>query len=506
MAASACSRSPSSSSTRAIWSGASGTRASIRSSMPCRCRAGLLYTSKLGALLLIGLLLQLVVIAVRHRRPDLQGLPHLRARAVRLRPAGPAHGRILPDRGAGPVFPGAAAEQAPRSVRHGALLRGGHRAAHRGVRAPPVSVWRQPRLRLLGHERLRPHARAWGWFNLYWTLAALLLAGLTALLWVRGQTPGLRQRLRLARAASARGRRIAVLRRGARLRRHRRLHLLQHQRPQRVPDLVRSQAAAGRLRAAVQAATRSSRSRGSPTCASTSTFAPRPAGCACSGRYQLENKTAAPIGTVHVNLVHPGVKIHRLGLGALAGPTTRDERLQFYTFALPAPLPPGGTAPPGLRPRIRAHRLQEQRRHRRGGRQRHLRQQQLPAPAGLPRGRRAERRRRPAQARSCRPGRAWPTCTTSGRASATTSRRDADWIDFAATACTSPDQVAFVPGYLERDLQRGRPPLLRLRQPGQDPALLLGAVGPLRHPARSLRRRCRSRSTTTPGTSTTSIG
>jgi ABC-2 type transport system permease protein len=32
---------------------------------------------------------------------------------------------------------------------------------------------------------------------------------------------------------------------------------------------------------------------------------------------------------------------------------------------------------------------------------------------------------------------------------------DADWIDFAATACTSPDQVAFVPGYLERTYSEG---------------------------------------------------
>ena len=39
----------------------------------------------------------------------------------------------------------------------------------------------------------------WGWFNLYWSLAALILALLSSLLWVRGQETGLRHRLRLAR-------------------------------------------------------------------------------------------------------------------------------------------------------------------------------------------------------------------------------------------------------------------------------------------------------------------
>ena len=35
---------------------------------------------------------------------------------------------------------------------------------------------------------------------------------------------------------------------------------------------------------------------------------------------------------------------------------------------------------------------------------------------------------------------------------------DADWINFAASACTSPDQIAFVPGYLSASGRRRRRP------------------------------------------------
>ena len=39
---------------------------------------------------------------------------------------------------------------------------------------------------------------AWGWFNLYWSLAPLVLVVAVHLLWPRGQETGFRQRLRLA--------------------------------------------------------------------------------------------------------------------------------------------------------------------------------------------------------------------------------------------------------------------------------------------------------------------
>jgi hypothetical protein len=44
---------------------------------------------------------------------------------------------------------------------------------------------------------------AWGWFNLYWSLAAIVLALLSIWLWPRGQDTGFRQRLRLALQRSA---------------------------------------------------------------------------------------------------------------------------------------------------------------------------------------------------------------------------------------------------------------------------------------------------------------
>ena len=53
--------------------------------------------------------------------------------------------------------------------------------------------------------------RPWGWFNLYWSLAAVALALPSIRLWPRGQDTGLRQRLRLAWHAPRRVRWLLAL-------------------------------------------------------------------------------------------------------------------------------------------------------------------------------------------------------------------------------------------------------------------------------------------------------
>jgi ABC-2 type transport system permease protein len=295
--------------------------------------------------------------------------------------------------------------------------------------------------------------QAWGWFNLYWSLGALLLAGLTALLWPRGQTTGLRQRLRLARGRLRGGTRVAfgatalafaatgafifyntnVLneyrtssdgdRRLVDYERRYRRHLNEPQ--PRVTDV--------RVHFDIRPETRVLR---------------------VNGRFRLENKTTTPIGVVYVNLIDPDVKIHRLGIGAQAGPTTRDDHLGFHTFTLPGPLPPGGTVPldfdleyapsgfknGGARAVVVANGT-------------FVNSGVLPALGYLEDAELSDDDDRRKRKLPPRPRMADLNDQRARQRNYISP--DADWITFAATACTSPDQVAFVPGYLERTYSEG---------------------------------------------------
>ena len=82
--------------------------------------------------------------------------------------------------------------------------------------------------------------------------------------------------------------------------RARRIHLLQHERPERVPHARTGRSAAGRVREALRALRETCRSRRSParSCASRSIPTSRPSTCAA--RYRLVNRTGVPIDSVHV--------------------------------------------------------------------------------------------------------------------------------------------------------------------------------------------------------------
>ena len=156
-----------------------------------------------------------------------------------------------------------------------------HPAAHRGVRAQPLPLRRRPRLRLFGHEPLRPLPGAVGLVQPLLVALRGLLVVLSNLLWVRGQETRLRHRLRLAVARSRRARpggAGGVLLLG--FAGHRRVHLLQHQHPQPVPDRRPTASASGRTTSGSTSATRRSPSRASPTCACTSISGRRRAPCA----------------------------------------------------------------------------------------------------------------------------------------------------------------------------------------------------------------------------------
>ena len=86
------------------------------------------------------------------------------------------------------------------------------------------------------------------WFNLYWTFAAGVLVCLTYAGWVRGHESRLAAAVAIRARAAARARALGGAAPARGLRRDRRLHLLQHERPQRVRAVGRSGTAAGGVR------------------------------------------------------------------------------------------------------------------------------------------------------------------------------------------------------------------------------------------------------------------
>ena len=165
-----------------------------------------------------------------------------------------------------------------------------------GLRAQPLQVRRQHPVHVLRHERLRPLPAAAARVPGATTAPGpLLLVVLAYLFWVRGTTERLAQPAR----GGARARRRSPCSRTAgvgalAIAAPRRLHLLQHQRPQPLPHANDAMQAQRRLREEVQAAReRAAAARSSPwTWPSTSI---RRAAGADARHLTLVNKNAVPV-------------------------------------------------------------------------------------------------------------------------------------------------------------------------------------------------------------------
>ena len=170
-----------------------------------------------------------------------------------------------------------------------------------------------------------------------------------------------------------------------------------------------------------------------------------------TGRFQLTNKTDAAIPTVYVNLASD-TTIHKLALGGLDRPTRSDDRLEFYSFKLPVPLAPGATSD------LEFDLEQAPRGFKNGGTDAtamgngtFVHSNLLPSIGylkGVEMGDDDDRRKRGLAPRP----RMADLEDAAGRQNNYVSQ-DADWISFVSSACTSPDQVAVVPGYLKREWQ-----------------------------------------------------
>ena len=332
------------------------------------------------------------------------------------------------------------------------------------------------------------------------------------LLWVRGTDAG------LARRAARRRRRASGGRCGWRsrprllgVRRHRRLHLLQHQRPQ--PATCPSD----ERRAAAGATTRRSTSSYEDVAAAahhrgrgwTSTSIPSERAVdAARPLPAASTRPASRSSVLHVSLDPQRRASATLELPARHRVEHRRPELGYCDL----PPRPAARARRGAdlafdarcrQPRLRQRRLATPRSSHNGT---FFNNRDYFPHLGYDADARARRTATSAASTACRRSMRMAQARRPARRAATPTSPDADWIDFETTVSTSADQIALAPGYLQREwTEDGR----RYFHYEMDaPILNFYAFLSARYAgeARPLERRARSRSTTTPRTPTTSTG
>jgi hypothetical protein len=308
-----------------------------------------------------------------------------------------------------------------------------------------------------------PYAAALFWFHLYWGIGAVLLAIVTNLLWVRGMETSWRNRLRLAGARLSRAVAGGLAFAGFLfvvvggyiyynthvLNRYRTTFTIEEERAQYEIKYKRFQTLAQPRLTDVQVDV---------------DLYPDRRVAIFRGKEWLENKTDAPLDQVGITIwpedvhviPHPQIEVQTLTLEGGQRPVIEDAGLGFYVYRLPKPLPPHGRIAldfalsypnPGFvnsEPNTDIVRngsfvnssylpfigyfqdvqlVDDSVRHRHG----------LQKSPGLPKLEDAAARQ-------------------SNYIAAT-----ADWVNFEGTVSTSPDQIALMPGYLQKEwVQAGR--------------------------------------------------
>jgi ABC-2 type transport system permease protein len=290
--------------------------------------------------------------------------------------------------------------------------------------------------------------RAWGWFNLYWSLGALILVVLAVWLWPRGQDTGLRQRLALARQRSAGAPRwllAAILAGFAGTGGFIYYNTNVLNQYQSRADLQREQVDYERLYKKHQ-------DEPQPRVTDVQVHFdiwPERNAVRMTGRFQLTNRNPVPVRTVYLNLASH-TKIHRLAVAGVAKPTRADDRLEFYAYELPVPLAPEASislefdlerAPRGFtNSGLDAAAM---------GNGTFVHNTYLPV-IGYARGAEIaddkDRRKRGLVERP-----RVPSLENVAARQRNYISQDADWVSLVASACTAPDQIAIVPGYLKRE-------------------------------------------------------
>jgi hypothetical protein len=297
-----------------------------------------------------------------------------------------------------------------------------------------------------------PFLRPWAWFNLYWLVAAGLLALVSSLLWVRGGETGLRARFHEARRRSGKGTRLLavtglVLMVGIGSYIYYNTNVLNHYSTSADDrrDATDYERQYKPLAHAPSPRVEAVRVRFD--------LFPERRALAASGSYSLRNRSDSPITQVMVNLPDEMV-VRKLALGPLAAPTRTDRRQGVYGFTLPGPLPPGESLT------LTFDLAFEPRGFRNGGEPTgvagngtFVNSALLPA-LGYQRDRELgdddERRKRGLPSRERMADLDDPHARQQNYVTP-----DADWITAQVTVCTRPDQIGLAPGAVVRRFSEG---------------------------------------------------
>jgi ABC-2 type transport system permease protein len=296
-----------------------------------------------------------------------------------------------------------------------------------------------------------PFMRAFGWFNVYWCLAGALLALASSLLWVRGGETRLGRRWSEARRRFGKGARLAALgtgllfvatgafifyntnvlnqyRTAAEERRQAEAYE-RHYKPQAADPEPRIEAAELRF-----------------------DLFPERRAVVASGTYTLRNRTGGPIQRLLVNLSDE-LTVRRLTVGAVPASAV-DRRQGVYTFVLPSPLLPGEAAP------LAFEVADEPRGFRNGGEPTEVVSNGSFVNAGLLPHLGYQRGRELSDDDDRRKHHLPPRERMADLDDAAAAQRnyitpDADWITSTVTVCTQPGQIALAPGAVVRRFTEG---------------------------------------------------
>ena len=288
----------------------------------------------------------------------------------------------------------------------------------------------------------------WLWTTLYWGAFALLLAVLSNLLWVRGEETGSAWRLRMMRARASRPvRRVAAAAcllfvfTGGFI--FYNTNVLNEYRGPKEDErrIAEFEKRYGKYEGMAQ-----------PRVVGIDVevdIHPRTRDLEARGTFRLVNKTAAPMSTVHVNFP-ADVTMKRFRFDRVVSPSLKDDEYGYHVYRLARPLAPRDSMRFSWEVAYRTQGFENEV-NTSGAiyNGTFFHQDFFPFIGYSSDGELRDddvRRRHGLEPKDAEP----PPDDAAGRMNPDIST-DSDWVDFAATVSTDPDQIAMAPGYLKRE-------------------------------------------------------
>ena len=308
-----------------------------------------------------------------------------------------------------------------------------------------------------------PFAAPLFWFRLYWAIAAILLAIVINMLWVRGTENSWRVRLRLAKGRFT-GPAIAVLAVGAVLFLGVGSYIFYNT---NVLNPYRTTYRIDDARAQYEKKYRQYKDLPQPRITNVNTqvdLDPANRSVLIQGTMMLENKTTSDLDRIAVTvwpvdlapLPMPHVQINRLSLAGGQAPLLEDQALGFFLYRLPTPIPQHGRIALDFSVRYENVGFENSNPNLdivNNGTL--LDDRYLPFVGYAPDIELTDDSTR--HKHGLDKAKRLPKLEDIAARQDNAGAIDADWINFEATVSTSPDQIAIMPGYLQKEwIQDGR--------------------------------------------------